>query len=234
MKLYYDLHIHSCLSPCGSEDMTPNNIVGMAHIKGLDIIAVTDHNACDNLVAIAQVAEKFDILLVPGMEIQTKEEVHVLCYFRSLSDLLGFNEVLAAYRTPILNKPKLFGHQLILNDNDEQTGEELRALMMSVDLSIEAVKVLVEKHFGCVGPAHINKASNSILVNLGFIPESLGFKTVEVHLNSPISEGLTKDFQVIYNSDAHYLEQISEPIHSMDLSERSCSAVIDYLLGKVL
>jgi len=234
VKLYYDLHIHSCLSPCGSDDMTPNNIVGMAHIKGLDIIAVTDHNACDNLKAIAQVAEGFDILLVPGMEIQTREEVHVLCYFRGIADLLDFNDAMATFRTTILNKPKVFGQQQILNEMDEQIGEEPRALMMSVDLSIEAVVALTQKYDGCVVPAHINKASNSILVNLGFIPEALGFKTVEVHENSPIAVGLTKDYQVIYNSDAHYLDQISEPIHFMDLKERSCSAVIDYLLGKVL
>lgn len=87
MKFAVDLHIHSALSPCGDEDMTPNNIVNMALIKGLDIIAVTDHNSAANLPAILEVGKKQGLMIVPGIEVQTKEEVHIICLFRTLRAL---------------------------------------------------------------------------------------------------------------------------------------------------
>ena len=83
-ELYYDLHIHSCLSPCGDDDMTPANIVGMSVIKGLDVIAVTDHNSCKNCPAVLTAAEEYGILAIPGMEINTSEEVHAVCLFEEL------------------------------------------------------------------------------------------------------------------------------------------------------
>jgi len=93
MKYAIDLHIHSCLSPCGDMDMTPNNIVNMAILKGLDIISVTDHNTTYNLPAINKVALDSGIMLIPGIEVQTKEEVHMLCYFRSIDSALDFDKM---------------------------------------------------------------------------------------------------------------------------------------------
>lgn len=85
MRISYDLHIHSCLSPCGDDDMTPNNIVGMAALKELNVIAVTDHNSCKNCPAIMKLAKAYGIIAIPGMELTTSEEVHVLCYFYTLA-----------------------------------------------------------------------------------------------------------------------------------------------------
>lgn len=232
MKLSYDLHIHSCLSPCGSEDMTPNNIVNMAFIKGLDIIAITDHNACNHVRIASELAEALGILLIPGMEVQTREEVHILCYFPTVDAIECFDVQLAPLKSKIQNRIDVFGHQTILDLNDAFVCEYEDALIMSVDISLEDLKTLVESFGGVIVPAHVNKSANSILVNLGFIPTDLNIKCVEIHEKSPINELFIRNYQRIYNSDAHYLENLSEPVHFVELAEKTQNALIDYLAGK--
>lgn len=92
MRIYIDLHIHTALSPCGDEDMTPNNIVNMAKLKGIDAIAITDHNSCENAKACMQAGSKAGVLVIPGMEIQTREDVHALCLFKDIESALNFQE----------------------------------------------------------------------------------------------------------------------------------------------
>ena len=106
MAYFADLHIHSCLSPCGDDDMTPANIAGMAKIKGLDIIAVTDHNAARNLPAVQKCCEAYGLLLLPGMEITTKEEVHLLGYFDSVDTALRFGKELKNHLPKKKNKSR--------------------------------------------------------------------------------------------------------------------------------
>ena len=121
-NLHYDLHIHSCLSPCGDNDMTPGNIVGMATIKELDVIAVTDHNSCRNCPAVMKLADAYGIIAIPGMELTTAEEVHVLCLFSCLEDALKWNDFVDTKRVLIENKPDIFGEQLMMNEDDEVIG----------------------------------------------------------------------------------------------------------------
>lgn len=101
INLFYDLHIHSCLSPCGSDDMTPYNIAGMAALKGLDVIAVTDHNSCKNCPAVLAAAKEYGILAVPGMEINTSEEVHAVCLFKSLEKAMEFDAYVYGRLLPV-------------------------------------------------------------------------------------------------------------------------------------
>ena len=232
MKYTYDLHIHSCLSPCGSDDMTPNNIVNMAYIKGLDIISVTDHNACKHAGVLKALADTLGILFIPGMEVQTREEVHMLCYFPTVTAIEAFDEALESYKSKIPNNSKVFGNQRILDENDVQIGEIANALILSVDLSIEELEAMVFSFEGAIVPAHINKSSNSLLVNLGFIPSEMKICCIEIHEKSPINEKLLGNYKRLYNSDAHYLESIQEPIHTIDLNEKTSYALIDYLTGK--
>ena len=112
MEAAIDLHIHSALSPCGDDDMTPNNIVNMAILNGLDAIAVTDHNSCDNVEAVMKSAGE-RILVIPGMEIQTREEVHLLCYFYDLYSLCSFRNQIESCYDGLANNPSFFGHQWI-------------------------------------------------------------------------------------------------------------------------
>lgn len=232
MKCTYDLHIHSCLSPCGSDDMTPNNIVNMAFIKGLDIISVTDHNACKHASVLKSLADALGILFIPGMEVQTREEVHMLCYFPTVEDIETFDEQLESYKSKIPNNSKVFGNQLIMDAYDVKIGEITNALILSVDLGIEELEAMVLSFNGAMVPAHINKSANSLLVNLGFIPLELKISCIEIHEKSPINEKLLGNYKRLYNSDAHYLENIQEPIHTIDINEKTSRALIDYLTGK--
>lgn len=229
MKLFYDLHIHSCLSPCGNDEMTPNNIVNMAYLKGLNIISVTDHNTGKNCDVIYQLAEPLGILVVPGMEIQTKEEVHILCYFPHMDALNAFEVELDEFRVQIPNRPERFGNQWVMDKNDIKIEDYPLALILSVNISLDQLNVLVDKFGGVIVPAHVNKSSNSILSNLGFIPDTLGLKFVEIFMNAPTPKTILDHYDVLKNSDAHALGQISEPENSLELTEKTTTAVIDFL-----
>lgn len=231
MDVFYDLHIHSCLSPCGDDDMTPNNIVNMSLIKDLDAIAITDHNSCENARVICELGKEAGLLVIPGMEVQTKEEVHMLCYFPEIDLLESFSQDLEYYRMKIPNRAEHFGHQRIMNKYDECIGEYPYALIMSMDVTIEGLIALCKQHGGVCIPAHVNKSENSILANLGFIPPDLGVRTIEIHRNSPINERLIGGYKRIFNSDAHFIEQISERENFMVLQSKDINNILDYLSG---
>ena len=118
-KYYYDLHIHSCLSPCGDNDSTPNNIAGMATLCGLNIVALTDHNTCKNCPAFFAAAKKYGIIPIAGMELTTSEDIHVVCLFEELSDALLFDAFVENNRIKVKNRPDIFGEQIVLDENDE-------------------------------------------------------------------------------------------------------------------
>ena len=117
--IYYDFHIHSCLSPCADDDMTPHNIAGMGYIKGLRAMALTDHNTCKNCHAFFAACEKFGIVPIAGMELTTSEDVHLVCLFPTLEKALAFDGALDSHRAKINNRPERFGNQIIMNESDE-------------------------------------------------------------------------------------------------------------------
>ena len=121
---YYDLHIHSCLSPCADDDMTPNNIAGMAALKGLQILALTDHNSCKNCPAFFEACRRQGIIPIAGMELTTAEDIHLVCLFETLEAAMNFDRTIESHRMPILNRPEIFGNQWILDGEDEPIGEE--------------------------------------------------------------------------------------------------------------
>lgn len=229
MKLAVDLHIHSCLSPCSDRDMTPNNIVNMARLKGLDAIAVSDHNSARNLVAAKAAAEAAGLLLVPAIEAESAEEVHVLCYFHTVEDALKMGEVLYEHLPDIENTPKFFGEQLMVDDRDNTVGTEPRLLVQSTHLSVDKIVETCRSLRGIPVPAHINRGSNSILSSLGFIPEHMSFRSVEVCKDiAPPSIELER-YHVLCSSDAHELSQILEREHFISVSERSVEGILTYL-----
>ena len=229
MTVYYDLHIHSCLSPCGDEDMTPNNIVNMSILKGLDVIAVTDHNTCGNVRSVLEVAGD-NILVIPGMEVTTSEEVHVLCYFPTIEQAEAMEKVLKENRMPIKNKAEIFGHQLYMDAEDKVVGEEEYLLVAATMLSIDEVVKKAAEIGGIAVPAHIDKPSYSLISNLGFMPEDLNVTAVEISpANRKEWEEKYSDYAIITDSDAHFLGDISEPVYSMDIKNKN----IDEFLAKL-
>lgn len=234
MKLSYDLHIHSCLSPCGDDDMLPSNIVGMAALKGLDVIAVTDHCSCKNCPAVEKLAAAYGIVALFGMELTTQEEVHVLCLFDNVTAAMDFGELVRSYYQPILNNPEIFGKQQVVNEDDEIIGEEETLLINATDIRFDEVFGLTEKYGGVMIPAHIEKKANSLLSNLGFVPEDSRFPCFEMKHIGYLDElcekhPYLKKSRVITNSDAHYLEYINEPVNFIEARERTAQAVLEAL-----
>ena len=212
-KLFCDLHMHSCLSPCGSDDMTPANLCGMAMLKGLQMLALTDHNTARNLPAAKACADAYGLLLVPGMEITTREEVHLLGYFPTVERALDFSEFLR-------------GH---MDEDDNVIAEEEALLIGASDLSFDALVGLIREADGVPVPAHINRGSNGLLINLGFVPEDLGLTAVEVWRDLPCAHTPQEGRVVLHSSDAHYLGDILEASEFVELPERSPEAFLDYL-----
>lgn len=212
--------------------MTPNNLVNMAYLKGLDAIAVCDHNAARNLPACKAIADARGLLFVPGIEVQSIEEVHVLCYFPSVARAMEFGEYIYAYLPAIDNTPDLFGEQIAMNEDDQPIYCEPKLLIQSVSLSIDTIVEQCRAFHGVAVPAHINRTSNSLIQNLGFIPESLQFTTLEVYESLPVHGVTLDDYHIIYNSDAHYLTDISERNHFINAYEQTVEGVLAYLSEK--
>lgn len=233
MKLACDLHIHSCLSPCGDALMTPNNIVGMAFIKQLDVIAVCDHNCARNLPAIKEVADMMNVLLLPGMELTTREEAHMLCYFRTVEQCVAFGEMIYAHLPPIQNNEKFFGRQQVMNAQDEETDVEERLLISALDLSFEECERLIHQAGGLCVPAHINRGSSGVLNALGFLPPDGHYDALEVSKAAAIPKMDLSSWRLLESSDAHYLENILEPVFHLETPERTVYAVFDAIAGIV-
>ena len=226
-RYYYDLHVHSCLSPCGNEDNTPNNIAGMAKLCGIDILALTDHNSTKNCPAFFEAAEKYGIIPVAGMELTTSEDIHVVCLFEKLSDALRFDEHIDSCRTKFQNKPDIFGSQQILDGEDRLIGEVDDLLISASSVSIDQVSGLVKRYGGVCYPAHIDRDSNSIIAVLGTLPPDIRFDYYELH-DSRRREEFSKRYSIppdrfIIDSDAHYLTDMRDKECYFDL-DCDCNA----------
>ncbi len=241
MKIRYDLHIHSTLSPCGDEDMTPNNIVNMAMICDLNMIAVADHNTVGNVEAVMKVGAQAGITVVPAMELETAEEIHVLCLFPDLKSAQAFErEQVAPALPPIQNDPEIFGVQQIRDEEDRVVGEDSRYLINATSISLDDLPVLMESYSGVAVPAHIDKATKSLVGNFGMVGDYMGFKAFELSRNVPdyfvgATPGLgNRPYCYIHDSDAHYLQDIGE--HSgenlLELPMNSAATLIAYLKGE--
>ena len=227
----YDLHMHSCLSPCGDSDMTPHNIAAMAMLNGLEIIALSDHNTAKNVPALIEAAKEWGLTVVPAIEAESAEEVHLLCLFPSVEAALEVGDILEEHLPPIKNKPEIFGEQLIMDSEDKVIGGIEKLLINATDLPIEEIKSMVEVRGGVCIAAHIDRSSNSILSNLGFIPEDMNFKTLEVSKRAPAEMSADPKYKYIHDSDAHYLTDISEAVWKLTLEEKTVEAVLEALRG---
>ena len=217
--MFYDLHIHSVLSPCANDDMTPNNIINMAKLKGLDLIAVCDHNSVKQQAVLAQVALKNDMCLIYGIEVQTLEEVHVLAYFKDLMDCLRFGQLIDERMIYIKNDERYFGNQYVMDINDQVVSHEERLLLSSVNMKIDEVEQVVHKYNGSFVLAHALDRINGIITQLGFIPKQLKIDGVEVkdikQKERLLMDHPWLDVVWLFNSDAHSLEQINERKNSL-------------------
>lgn len=214
--IYYDFHIHSALSPCGDKDMTPNNIVGMAKIKGLDAIAISDHNTVGNVEAAMKVGKGLGVEVIAGMEVETSEEVHILTLYPSLEAAKTVAAKVYERLPDIPNRPDIFGEQYFMDEDDNITGREEKLLLSSAAISVEELFGYVADAGGLFIPAHVDRHSYSILTNLGFMPDNIDIKCIELSKRVEDVGGYLesrpelKKYKIFRDSDAHYLEDISE------------------------
>lgn len=208
--------------------MTPNNIVNMAKLKGLDVIALSDHNCARNVEAAAKVAQDAGIVLVPGIEMTTAEEVHMLVLFEEPEAARVFGDRLYSDLPEIMNKPDFFGNQLIIDENDEVTGTLDKLLISALPYDIDESCSLAAEYGGRVIPAHINKGANSVLANLGFFPPQLAFKTIETVTGLAIENDVSR-FEQIHSSDAHNLWQIAERERYLEVENRNVRTILQKL-----
>lgn len=228
IKITYDLHIHSCLSPCAEDDMTPATIAGFAKLNGIDIIAVADHNAADNLPAVSIACEAYGVKLLPAIEVNTAEEIHVLCYFSTVEKALAVSDILYKNLPAFPFDKNIWGRQLIMDTDDNIIGEKEKLLTGAVTLSLYDVVSLCEKFGGIAVPAHVDKDSYSLLSVLGFAPDDLPFELYELQRPAHTLERLLQSGRlpdsivkenILTSSDAHCIAQISE--YPKTLSEES-------------
>ena len=231
--MFVDLHIHSCLSPCADDDMTPANICGMAHIKGLQAIAVTDHNTARNLPYVKEAADFYGLILLPGIEVTTREEVHLLGYFRTVDAAVECGEVFSSHLPPMKNKPSFFGNQLVMNTDDEVVAIEDRMLIGATDLDLLECANIIRSHGGIAVPAHINRGSNGLLVNLGMMPAEPDFPVVEVARSLPVDAHTVQGCLQLYSSDAHQLGAIMEPEFDLITERFSLNGLFDTLANAI-
>lgn len=230
MRTYYDFHIHSCLSPCGDNDMTPNNIVNMAVLKGLQAIAITDHNCADNVKPCIDAAIDLPITIIPGMEIETAENIHMISLFANVESAMLVSKIIGEHLPKIQNKPSIFGEQIVMDKNDKIIEFKEQFLITACNLDVYSVCDIVRKNDGVIFPAHIDKNSYSILSNLGSIPTELMFKNVEVKNPSffKADNDIAKKYNVLSSSDAHYLGDIAEKTNFIEV-ENDILAILNSL-----
>ncbi len=227
-KYYYDFHIHSCLSPCGEDESTPNSVAGMCAINGIQIAALTDHNTCRNCPAFYVAAKRYGVIPIAGMELTTMEDIHIVCLFENLEDALAFNDEIDKRRMRIENRPDLFGNQQICDDEDNVIGIEKDLLINATDISIDEVPEVVERYNGICYPAHIDRTSNGIVATLGVFPETPVFTCFELYNSEKYEEyaerfPMLRNMKMLVGSDAHNLMDLRDAEAFLEIEDEPYS-----------
>ena len=226
-----DLHLHSCLSPCADITMLPGEVAERLVARGIRVASLTDHNAACNVSAFQRVFRQNGILLVPGIEATTAEEVHLLCYFETIYALWEFSRRLLASYPRIANDPERFGYQLVCNERDEFVGQFPFLLSVASLLSLEELRGLVERLDGVVVPSHLDRRYG-LLYQLGVVTPEMEFRTYEiahkVNIES-IASKLPGHPQFVSNSDALNLDSISPPRYVFEIEELTVHEVLTAL-----
>lgn len=245
MSSYFcDLHIHSCLSPCADDDMTPANIAGMAALNGLQIVALTDHNTAANCPPFFHHARRLGLIPVGGMELTTAEDIHAVCLFPDLDGAMAFDAFVSERRCRIQNRTDIFGHQYLMDCEDAVCGEIPELLIPATDISLSEAHAEVFRRGGVLYPAHIDRTSNGMLAILGAFPPEPRFTAYELHDAAradalAAAHPLCTELLRTVSSDAHHLWELAEADFSLSLpdepysSDRVRRALISHLRGEI-
>jgi PHP family Zn ribbon phosphoesterase len=214
MKKYRaELHTHTVLSPCASVEMIPPLIIAEAESKDIDILAITDHNSIANIQSVIGAAAGTGVSIIPGIELQTREEIHSLCFFDTIGQIQAFYNRIEPSLPAIKNNAEFFGEQFIVDKTGDFIRREERLLIASATISLSEAFREVERFGGLLIPAHVNRSAYGLFPVLGFVPDDIQIEILEIskHLNPMIAADafphLAK-FSVIQNGDAHFLNEI--------------------------
>ena len=221
-----DLHIHTVLSPCGDLEMSPTAIVERALARGLDMIAISDHNTTRQVKVTQRIGRERGLYVLGGVEVTSQEETHCLCYFGDDAGLDAFQAFLDAHLPPIPNDEERFGYQLIVDENDEIVGEEPYHLLNAIDVDIDGIYDEVHRLGGLFVPAHINKGTTSLTSQLGFVPPDLRADALEINFRTTKAEQLKKfaylkRFNFITDSDAHFIDNVGDVYNLIYMEHRT-------------
>lgn len=208
-----DLHVHTVLSPCAEVEMIPPLIVSRAVRLGLELIAITDHNASLNVEAVIRAAEGSGVHVLPGMELQTREDVHLLCLFDTAAQSLAWQEEVFLRLPPLANREAFFGPQYVVGAAGEWRRTEKRLLAGSASMTLAEAVGGVHRLGGLAIAAHVDRPSFSVLASLGFVPEGLALDALEVTPRFVPAAGFKqwpelKAWPLVVSGDAHRLAEM--------------------------
>jgi PHP family Zn ribbon phosphoesterase len=231
-----ELHLHTVLSPCAEVEMIPPLIVQETLDKGIDIIAVTDHNATANIEAVQKAALGTSLLVLPGMELQTVEEVHSLCIFEGLDQVIQFQKWVSKALPKIENRPDYFGEQFVVDETGELIRREEQLLLVSAEISLTQAWQKVDELGGVFIPAHVDRKAFGLLENLGLVPTDIPLHTLEISRNIKSSEAVSrypqlKGYSFLKGGDAHRLDEIIG-FNQFNLEKPTFSEIKKALLGE--
>lgn len=235
-RVFCDFHIHSCLSPCGDDTMTPALAAGLLKLSGYDVAALTDHNAVGNCPAFFRACESYDLTPLAGMELTTAEDIHLVCLLPTCSQAMAFGDAVNRHRILIRNRPQFFGHQLLMDAEDNLLGEEPNLLPNATDLSLEDAFALAQEFGAICYPAHVDRESNGILAVLGDMPEVPAFTHAEFRQPENREDWCLRYPRLrhlipLFGSDAHRPNAITDAAFSIEISQTGdvAQAVIEAL-----
>ena len=236
-RLRADLHIHTCLSPCGELSMSPRAVVERARAAGLDIIAVTDHNTTENAAAVVEAARGTGLAVLPGIELTTAEEAHLLGLFDPGADLGRFQEEVFRNLPDVPEKKKYVEDQVVVDADDYVTGFSPRCLFGATLFSVQEAVGLIHGHGGLAVASHVDRESFSIISQLGFIPPGLGLEAVEISLRADAASaraalGIGEDLPIVRFSDAHTPEEIGTAVTAFLVAGPSIDEIRKALAGR--
>lgn len=209
-----DLHVHTVLSPCAEVEMIPPLIVEYALDLGINLIAITDHNASANIESVQKAAENTPLHVLPGMELQTREEVHSLCLFDRLDQIKALQEIVYKTLPPFKNQPDHFGEQFVVDETGDFIRREEQLLLVSSSLSINEAWKIVYNLGGLFIPAHVNRKAFGLLESLGLVPTDVPIEALEIsrHLkpqDAAVAFPQIKGYPLIQDGDAHRLDEFN-------------------------
>ncbi len=222
LKTYHvDLHIHTCLSPCADIDMTPKRIIKRATEEGLHIIAVADHNSVENYPALKELSS--NTVVLPAMEITTREEVHLLAIMPDFESAIELQNLVYSY-LPVEKNSRLHFEQLVVNAEGQLINFNERSLINAIDKTIEDMVEFIHSLGGLAIPSHIDRDLFGIINGLGTIPPDVPFDALEISFRTTPEEAETRFSPYSYlpwlwSSDAHHIDQIGRGFTRLLLEE---------------